>query len=156
MKNQFDHLRRCKFFLVVTKVGSYQFWEYSEQNKACLAYTNQSAQISPGRHCLWPKKEKKRNVHEMQVSKTSIAWISELRQPILDPSTAKWPRCWALWEGFEEKTKFWIFRNVFPGFPFFRVPDQQTKYKESDFSWKIYPGYGNIRDTTFGKTFIYY
>ena len=71
------------------------------------------------------KKEEKRKVHEMQVSKTSIAPFSELRQPILDPSTAKWPRCWVLSERFEEKTKFWFFRNVFPGFLFF----QTTKFQ---------------------------
>ena len=80
-------------------------------------------------HCAFSpsltKKEEKRKVHEMQVSKTSIAPFSELRQPILDPSTAKWPRCWVLSERFEEKTKFWIFRNVFPDFQFFQATNFQ-------------------------------
>ena len=52
---------------------------------------------------------------------TSIYSISELREPILTISSAKWPRCWVLLEGFEEKTKFWIFRNVFPDLPFFQT-----------------------------------
>ena len=106
MKNQYDHLRRRKFFLVVTKVGSYQFWEYSEQNKACLAYTNQSAQISPGRHCLEPKKEEKRKIHEMFNFQTSNGPFSELREPILTIRGAKWRQRRVLSEGFEEKTKF--------------------------------------------------
>ena len=52
---------------------------------------------------------------------TSFFLFSELREPFLTISSAKWPRCRVLLEGFEEKTKFWIFRYVFPDLPFFQT-----------------------------------
>ena len=44
---------------------------------------------------------------------TSICLFFELREPILVIRGSKWPHWGALSEGFEEKTKFWIFGLLF-------------------------------------------
>ena len=124
--SEYEHLRRGKFCLVVTKVGSYQFWEYSEQNKACLAYANQSAQISPGRHCLWSEEITK--MKKSHFFATFLIWSRQWNMkafPIFNP------KFWRLSQITRE-----LFPDVFYCFVFLKAQvngSHSTSYEKLNF-----------------------
>ena len=68
---------------------------------------------------------------------TSICLFSELREPFLTIRGAKWPHWGVLSEGFEQKTKFWIFGLPFWKNRFFRTILPRRQIKNLARRWSI-------------------